>query len=161
MGLPVSPRIPRYHLLPSGEGDVDTAHRLLVGAIETQHEPYDTTMIEALHTLTRVCHGAPRPELWNPLEKAVGLLQPEVPDQLALSVAMVADQARTAPPALARLDEAITILTRRRTRYGSSGSRWRPCTSTAWRDTERRWGACSATDVTPMPSHWNSRAWSS
>jgi hypothetical protein len=43
------------HLL-NGDGDVDTAHRLLVGAIEMKAGPYDAddnTLIEALHTLLR------------------------------------------------------------------------------------------------------------
>ncbi len=45
------------HLL-NGDGDVDTAHRLLVGAIEMQPGPYDaddTILIEALYTLLLVC----------------------------------------------------------------------------------------------------------
>ncbi len=32
-----------HHLLLSGDGDIDTAHRLLVGAIEMQPQPYDAT----------------------------------------------------------------------------------------------------------------------
>ncbi|MFJ8313600.1 ATP-binding protein [Streptomyces sp. NPDC094147] len=102
-----------HHLLLSGEGDLDTAHRLLLGAIEMQHQPYDatdSTMIEALYTLAWVCHGAQRPELWKPLNRAIGLLKPQVPDRLALTLAMISDPARTAPPALVRLDEAIAAL---------------------------------------------------
>ncbi|WP_405534769.1 LuxR C-terminal-related transcriptional regulator [Streptomyces sp. NBC_00075] len=102
-----------HHILLSGEGDLDTAHRLLVGAIEMQHQPYDATddtMIEALYTLAWVCHGRQRAELWEPLHRALGLLKPQVPDRLALIIGTIADPARTAPPALEGLDEVIASL---------------------------------------------------
>ncbi|MEV0117338.1 AAA family ATPase [Streptomyces sp. NPDC050844] len=102
-----------HHILLSGEGDLDTAHRLLAGAIEMQHQPYDatdTTMVEALYTLAWVCHGSHRAALWKPLHQALGLLKPEVPDRLALIIGTVADPARTTPTALGRLDEAIASL---------------------------------------------------
>ena len=56
-----------HHLLLSGDGDIDTAHRLLVGAIEMQPEPYDATsdtMVEALYTLGWACYFGGRAELW-------------------------------------------------------------------------------------------------
>lgn len=102
-----------HHILLSGEGDLDTAHRLLVGAIDMQHQPYDATdptMIDALYTLAWLCQSSQRPELWKPLHRALDLLKPEVPDQLALTLSTMADPARTAPPALGRLDEAIASL---------------------------------------------------
>ncbi len=61
-----------HHLQLSGDGDIDNAHRLLVGAIEMQPEPYDAasdTMVEALYTLGWVCYfGGPR--------RAVGTVRP-------------------------------------------------------------------------------------
>ena len=102
-----------HHILLSGEGDLDTAHRLLVGAIDMQHQPYDATdptMIDALYTLAWLCQSSQRAELWKPLHRALGLLKPEIPDQLALTVGTMADPARTAPPALGKLDEAIASL---------------------------------------------------
>lgn len=104
-----------HHILLSGEGDLDTAHRLLVGAIDMQHQPYDATdptMIDALYTLAWLCQSSQRTELWKPLHRALRLLKPEVPDQLALTIGTMADPARTAPPALGRLDEAIAALDR-------------------------------------------------
>lgn len=104
-----------HHILLSGEGDLDTAHRLLVGAIDMQHQPYDAAdpiMIDALYTLAWLCQSSQRPELWKPLHRALGLLKPEVPDQLALTLSRMADPARTAPPALGMLDEAIASLDR-------------------------------------------------
>ncbi|MFI6407596.1 ATP-binding protein [Streptomyces sp. NPDC050548] len=104
-----------HHILLSGEGDLDTAHRLLVGAIDMQHQPYDATdptMIDALYTLAWLCQSSQRAELWKPLHRALGLLKPEVPDQLALTVNTMADPARTGPDALGKLDEAIASLDR-------------------------------------------------
>ncbi|MGW0836315.1 ATP-binding protein, partial [Streptomyces prunicolor] len=102
-----------HHILLSGEGDLDTAHRLLVGAIDMQHQPYDATdptMIDALYTLAWLCQSSQRAELWKPLHRALGLLKPEIPDQLTLTVGTMADPARTAPPTLGKLDEAIASL---------------------------------------------------
>jgi hypothetical protein len=54
-------------LLINGEGDIDTAHRLLTGAIATRAGRYDandSALIEALHMLCTVCFFGGRPELW-------------------------------------------------------------------------------------------------
>jgi DNA-binding CsgD family transcriptional regulator len=101
-----------YHLL-NGDGDVDTAHRLLVGAIEMQPEPYDAdddTLIEALHTLLLVCFFGGRPELWEPFETAVSRLTPRAPEVLAVLSRTFPDPARTALPAVGQLDAAIAGL---------------------------------------------------
>ncbi len=103
-----------HHLQLSGDGDIDTAHRLLVGAIEMQPEPYDATsdtMIEALYTLGWVCYFGGRAELWAPFHQALGLLTPNVPELLALLSATFADPARTALPALGQIDAAVAALT--------------------------------------------------
>ncbi|MFK0112664.1 ATP-binding protein [Streptomyces sp. NPDC091217] len=102
-----------HHILLSGEGDLGTAHRLLVGAIEMQHRPYDATdtgMVEALHILAWVCHVGERAELWEPLHRALALLKPEVPDLLALSPTAMADPARMPPSALGVLDGLVASL---------------------------------------------------
>ncbi|MFF7475714.1 AAA family ATPase [Streptomyces sp. NPDC008092] len=102
-----------HHILLSGEGDLGTAHRLLVGAIEMQHQPYDATdiaMLEALHNLAWVCQASERAELWEPLHRALELLKPEVPDLLALNPTAVADPARTPLPALRTLDDLVASL---------------------------------------------------
>ena len=101
-----------HHLQLSGDGDIDTAHRLLVGAIEMQ--PYDAssdTMVEALYTLGWVCYFGGRAELWAPFHQALGQLTPDVPELLALLSATFADPARTALPALGRIDAAVAALT--------------------------------------------------
>jgi DNA-binding CsgD family transcriptional regulator len=102
-----------HHLQLSGDGDIDTAHRLLVGAIEMQPEPYDAasaTMVEALNTLGWVCYFGGRAELWAPFHRALGQLVAGVPESLALLSASFADPARTALPALGQLDAAVASL---------------------------------------------------
>ncbi|MEV6926682.1 LuxR family transcriptional regulator [Dactylosporangium sp. NPDC051485] len=103
-----------HHLLLSGEGDVDTAHRLLVGAIEMQPTPYDggnATLVEAFYTLGWVCYFGGRAELWERFRTALARLTPPVPELLALMAGTFADPARTAPALLGRIDRAIADLT--------------------------------------------------
>ena len=99
-----------HHPQLSGDGDLDTAHRLLVGAIELQPAPYDT-MVEALYTLGWVCYFGGRAELWAPFGQALGRLTPDVPELLALLSATFADPARTALTELGRIDAAVAALT--------------------------------------------------
>jgi hypothetical protein len=103
-----------HHLQLSGDGDIDTAHRLLTGAIEMQPPPYDATsdtMVEALYTLGWVCYFGGRAELWAPFRQAIGRLRPDVPELLTLVSATFADPARTVLPALGRIDAAVAALT--------------------------------------------------
>jgi DNA-binding CsgD family transcriptional regulator len=104
-----------HHLLLSGEGDIDTAHRLLVGAIEMWPGPYDAaddTVSEALNTLGWVCYFGGRTELWEPFHRALDLLVPQAPEAIALLEDTFADPARTALLALGRLDAAVAALDR-------------------------------------------------
>ena len=102
------------HLLLNGEGDIDTAHRLLTSAIagrQTTAEPDDGTLGEALYTLMLVCFFGGRPQLWDPFRAA--LARPgsaSVPATVLLSSEMLADPARTAGAALELLDAAIARL---------------------------------------------------
>jgi DNA-binding CsgD family transcriptional regulator len=105
-----------HHLQLTGDGDIDTAHRLLVGAIEMQPEPYDAgreIMVEALYTLGWVCYFGGRAELWAPFDRALGRLGQDVPELLTLVSATFADPARTVRLVLGRLDTAIAALTER------------------------------------------------
>ena len=98
------------HGLLNGDGDVDTAHRLLVGAINSQAGRPDTSdaaFIEALHTLLLVCSFGGRPELWEPFYAA---LPPQPPTVLHLWTHTFADPAHAALPALGALDDAIARL---------------------------------------------------
>ncbi|MER7005346.1 LuxR family transcriptional regulator [Dactylosporangium sp. NPDC000555] len=102
-----------HHLLLSGEGDIDTAHRLLVGAVEMQPTPYDggnPTLVEAFYTLGWVCYFGGRAELWKPFHAALAQLTDGVPELLTLLAGTFDDPARTAAPLLDRIDTAIAGL---------------------------------------------------
>ena len=102
-----------YQLL-NGHGDVDAAHRLLCGAVDVlpdrAFDVHNQQLIEALYSLLLVCFFGGRAELWAPFESALGRLEPRPPELLALLGETFSDPARTPPPALERLDAAISRL---------------------------------------------------
>jgi DNA-binding CsgD family transcriptional regulator len=100
------------HLL-NIEAEIDTGHRLLASAVEMIQPPLDAldeTVIEALHTLLRICYWGGRPELWAPLDAAFGRLSPAPPELLDLLRATYRDPARDAVAAVSRIDAAIDRL---------------------------------------------------
>ncbi|WP_405993609.1 ATP-binding protein [Streptomyces sp. NBC_00986] len=103
-----------YRLL-HGDGDVDTAHRLLTTALrERPTPPHDTdggqVRVEALHTLTMICSAGGRAELWPPLHRALDDLPPPAPAELTLPARTLSDLARHTPETLALADTAVTGL---------------------------------------------------
>jgi DNA-binding CsgD family transcriptional regulator/energy-coupling factor transporter ATP-binding protein EcfA2 len=110
-----------YALL-NGDGDLLTAHRLLVGAIETRTVPpkpgragagadepgaVDPALADALHSLLTVCSWAGRADLWPPLLSAIEDLGPRLPRMLHLRVHVQGDPARLDAATLAEFDGAI------------------------------------------------------
>jgi len=94
----------------NSDGHLDTAHQLLVGAIEGGDHHYDagdTALIGALRTLALLCFLGGRRELADPLYSALARLSPQVPADLALTLDMFADPARTGVAALPTLDAAL------------------------------------------------------
>jgi DNA-binding CsgD family transcriptional regulator len=146
------------YVLLNGEGDVDTAHRLLVGAIETQAAGYDADdhpLTEALHALLMVCYfGGSRPDLWAPFHEAVGRLRPRPPVILALCGKLFGDPARATLGELDQLDVLISGLYAevdpgRIVRVGTAASfvdRVAGCREALWRVVEdgRRGGAVAS-----------------
>lgn len=100
------------HRLLDGEADIDTAHRMLLGAIENtgRHGACDPALEEALHLLLMLCCLGGREELWAPLHKIMERLGPDVPPLLAVNVATHGDPARTALPALGDLEDLVAAL---------------------------------------------------
>ena len=97
-------------LMFNADGDVDTAHRLLVAAIESRLArggAGDAALEEALHVLMVVCLFGGRAEQWQPFYDALARLTPPVPTVLYLSSKTLADPVRTAAAALEDLDAAI------------------------------------------------------
>ena len=132
------------HGLLNGDGDVDTAHRLLAGAIETRGSQAqappgtgDAAFLEALHTLLLVCSFGGRPELWEPSYAA---LPPQPPDVLYLWMHTFADPAHAALPRSARSTTLSCAWPMRPTSYRSSGSRSPRTTWTGWRAAARPCG---------------------
>ncbi len=108
------PAMATAYLLLNSEGDVDTAHRVLAGAIEQHLDSGDydqVAMAEALHTLMTVCwFGAGRPELWRYLEGALARFTPQAPVLLSLCCRIFCDPARTSDEDVAVLDREIATL---------------------------------------------------
>ena len=96
-----------------GDGDIVTAHRLLVGAIEVSErrfDPEDPFLVEALHVLFQVCLWAERGDLFPPFDAVVSDLGQAVPESLWFQNVVLRDPARVSTSALGRLDQAIAGL---------------------------------------------------
>ena len=113
-----------YALL-NGDGDLLTAHRLLVSAIETHTlslktgrpgpdacdtSAVDPALIDALHSLLSVCSWAGRGDLWPPMLAAIADLRSGLPRTLHLRVQVQGDPARLDTATLAEFDGAIRAL---------------------------------------------------
>jgi DNA-binding CsgD family transcriptional regulator len=98
-----------YQLL-NGDGDLNTAHRLLVGAIESQPDStnaHDEVLVEAIYNLLEVCFFGGREDLWPPFRRAMGRLEPHPPEFLGLLAKTIPDPARDAVTVLERLEDTI------------------------------------------------------
>ncbi|NMO57557.1 AAA family ATPase [Actinoplanes sp. TBRC 11911] len=101
-----------YHLLNEA-GDIDNAHRLLVGAVDALADPgdaHDKALIEVLYTLLMVSFFGGRERLWPPFHAAVARLRPRPPRLLSILAGTFSDPVRLARPVLDRLDAAIDRL---------------------------------------------------
>lgn len=99
-----------HHLLLSGIGDVDSAYRLLIKAVDTGLSRADTphdVLQEGLYTLAWISFFGARAELREPLERAVTRLTPRAPESLALLMSCLGDPVHTSLPDLRRLDDAV------------------------------------------------------
>lgn len=130
-------------VLITGDGDVDTAHRLLTSALN-EHESGAISRaahIEALHTLLRVCYSAGgRIELWQDFHAHFERLT-HPPFDLYVSSRTLSDPVRLAQPALAQYDRELAALSReldpvRITRLAFAGifvDRVSDCRQALWR----------------------------
>jgi DNA-binding CsgD family transcriptional regulator/tetratricopeptide (TPR) repeat protein len=100
-------------VLLSVDGDVDAAHRLLVGAIESRAErdsAGDTELKDALHVLLQICYFGGREELWEPFHRAIPRLGPDIPVALYLSSSTLAHPVRATAAVLEQLANEINGL---------------------------------------------------
>ncbi|MFF5553219.1 helix-turn-helix transcriptional regulator [Streptomyces olivaceoviridis] len=112
-------------LLINQEGDIDTAHRLLAGAIETGGHGWDASdgaLVEALFTLITLCWSSGDPQKWRPLFRALDRLTPGPPDLLWVCAKTVADPARTGHRALEALDALLADVGQNPTRVTRIGT---------------------------------------
>ncbi|MGH2904265.1 MAG: ATP-binding protein, partial [Solirubrobacteraceae bacterium] len=101
------------HLTINGGGDIDTAHRLLVSAIESgthRYDANDAALIEAFHLLLLLCFYSGRPELWTPFYAGLARLRPEPPPLLSVAGRTFSDPARSGAAALEQLQSIISAL---------------------------------------------------
>ena len=152
-----------YHLL-NGDGDVDTAHRLLVGAIDMVPDGNDATddvLVEAIYNLLEVCFFGGRAELWPPFDRAIGRLEPHPPPFLQLLAGTIPDPARTPAGVLDQLDDAIGGLHHESSPTRIVESPLPAPTSTACHDAAPPCGVSSTTAERAEPSPCRSRRWPS
>ncbi|MEU0041119.1 LuxR C-terminal-related transcriptional regulator [Streptomyces sp. NPDC006333] len=100
-------------LILNGDSEVDTAHTLLVDAIETGAHGYDAEnkeLVDVLHTLALVCFFGARHDLWQPYYQALEKLTPSVPSVLSVLGKTFSDPAHTAAAASEELDGLIAEL---------------------------------------------------
>ena len=103
------------YVLMQGEGDLHTAHRLLVGAIEAHQSlapGLSATLIEALHSLLSVCMYGGSAELWPPFYAALARTPSELPLSLSLWVSTLADPARASIDDVRRVRSAMALVER-------------------------------------------------
>ena len=92
-------------------GHLQTAHRLLVHAIESGDHGFDAgvpALIDALHLLLLLCFFSGRSDRWEDFRRLLAAVRPEPDRLLAIAGATAPDPARTAPEHLAELDILIT-----------------------------------------------------
>jgi DNA-binding NarL/FixJ family response regulator len=100
-------------LMLNGDGDVNTAHRLLVGAIEAGDHGYradDPALVEAVHTLLLVSWYGGTTAYWESYFRVLRRLRPEPPEVLALVSETFPDPVRTGAAALPRIDAVLRSL---------------------------------------------------
>jgi DNA-binding CsgD family transcriptional regulator len=101
------------YLLLHGECATDSAFQLLVAALSSQGDVLDAArpeVVSAFHCLLLICFYANRLDGWVVFHSLADRLRPEVPAALELSIAAVADPARTASGALPRIEMGIAAL---------------------------------------------------
>jgi DNA-binding CsgD family transcriptional regulator len=101
------------YMMTNGDGDLDTAHRFLVTAIESQRDagipPPQDAMNHAVSTLGYLCYLSARPSAWQPFHEIVDRMGPDA-GALAVHDRTFADPLRSKPEDLCALEHAIEDL---------------------------------------------------
>jgi DNA-binding CsgD family transcriptional regulator len=101
--------IAAVYLLINDDCDIDTAHRLLTGAIDVayQHSAPESEIVDALHALLLLCWYGGRVSLWDSYYARFNRLRAEPPPILALVNRTFSDPVRTGSAALGEIDKII------------------------------------------------------
>ncbi|MGY4769743.1 AAA family ATPase [Kribbella sp. CWNU-51] len=100
-------------LLLNNDGDVGTAHRLMMAAIDGYGMPLDAEddrVLAAVFVLLLICGYSARADHSELLYDVFGRLAPAVPDDLYLLAQVFLDPVRTAPAILEEFDAALQSL---------------------------------------------------
>ncbi len=99
-------------VLLNGDGDVDTAHRLLVTALQVT-EPSDVPariLDEAVHTLMMVCFVGDRADLWRSFDLVLQRFGSDLAPIQTVAATTFGDPHHSGHDTLARLDQIIARL---------------------------------------------------
>ena len=101
-------------LLMNTEGDVETAHHLLAGAIASYRaeDGNRSALIAALNDLLMICHQSGKSAFWETFDGELDKLGARAPALLRISARTLADPVRQALPVLAEVDTIVSQLTR-------------------------------------------------
>jgi DNA-binding CsgD family transcriptional regulator len=96
-------------LLVNTEGDVETAHQLLAGAIASYRADDGdlSVLLAALNTLMMICHQSGRPAFWMAFDRELDKLGGRAPTVLRISARTLSDPARQALPVLTELETIV------------------------------------------------------
>jgi DNA-binding CsgD family transcriptional regulator len=100
------------YLMLNGDGDIDSAHKRVVAAINAYGGDFDANdraLTGALDALFQVCVWGGRADLWRPYLAALARLTPAAPEANVL-LTQGFDPVRATPAVLSRLDAALAKL---------------------------------------------------
>jgi DNA-binding CsgD family transcriptional regulator len=100
-------------LIMNSDSTLDSAHALLVDAIEDGAHGYDAdnkALVDALHTLALMCFFGARHDLWKPYYRALDKLTPQTPTVLSALGKTFSDPARLATAAAAEFGTLVAQL---------------------------------------------------
>ncbi|MFI5614900.1 AAA family ATPase [Amycolatopsis sp. NPDC051903] len=97
-------------LLLSGDGTVETAHRLLLSAIEAGDHKYDggdPTLAAALDTLLLLSYYAGRSELWDLFNRVLGRVRPAPPPLMTVAARLFGNPAGAGAATVGELEALL------------------------------------------------------
>jgi DNA-binding CsgD family transcriptional regulator len=107
----LSPAVAAAFLMVNSNATIDTAHRLLVAALDAHPAGHsDHVVEEAFHTLSVVCWNGSRPEWWDASRAALERHGAALPPLLRIMLTTVADPARVSAEDLRQIDGAVADL---------------------------------------------------